>query len=409
MVDILDTLQRLETKFDNISLASPGPSTFNRSSYLSSGTSSAQPTPPSSEPSNFRTLQPESTTPQETKSYRERGYPLVTVPHKVLVWPRVYAELIGTGPQAMPDLQAVAEGGTAWLIKQDMSKRVPGLPFNVGLSSSAHNFTSSHPTYSRVSFPSLTRERIRELSDVYFRTINVLYPILDGGLFMVDTVEPTLANGFGYGDATSALLLLVLALGELAMDGIAGVPLAPGSGIRGGTLAKPPGLEFFNEARARIGSITYQCDLVNVQVLLLQATYFEANACHVEYWRCTMAASMTCQVLAQSPEVQEQWHTPQGDFIKRAYWTCVINEDLYHHDLDLPRTTIQEFEDVVPFPHFVKMHDPTESIESAALGRIPQYHFLAKAALKRVITRIHDAIHTRKFVRGRLQEAGANC
>ncbi|KAK3681841.1 hypothetical protein LTR37_020845 [Vermiconidia calcicola] len=402
MVVILDTLQRLETKFDNMSLASPGPSTFNRSSYLGSGTSSAQPTPPSSEPSSFRNLQAESVAPQQIKSYRERGCPLLTVPHRVLVWPRVYAELIGTETQAMPDLQAIAEGGTAWLVKQDMSNRVPGLPFNVRLSSSAHGFDSNHPTYSRVSFPSLTRERIKELASVYFRTINVLYPILDRGQFISDTVEPTLANGFGYGDASSVLLLLVLALGELAMEGIAGAPLAPGSGLRGGTLTKPPGLEFFNEARARIGSIPYQCDLVNVQVLLLQATYFGANACHIEYWRSTMAASMTCQLLAESPEVQEQWRSPQGDFIKRAFWTCVINEDLYHHDLDLPRTTIQEFEDVVPFPHFAKMYDPAESVETAALARIPQYHFLAKAALKRTITRIHHAIHTRKFARGRL-------
>ena len=31
-----------------------------------------------------------------------------------------------------------------------------------------------------------------------------------------------------------------------------------------------------------------------------------------------------------------------GDLIKRAYWTCILSEDFYHLDLDLPRTGIDQ-------------------------------------------------------------------
>jgi hypothetical protein len=250
-----------------------------------------------------------------------------------------------------------------------------------------------------VFFPVLTSDRITEYTNSYFGTFNLLYPILDYGLFMTDTLAPLLADGFGYGDASSVLALLVFALGELAIDGVSGAPITTIcgvlSGICGGTPRKPPGLEFFNEARARLASITFLCDPVDIQVQLLQASYFEANACHVEYWRSTVAASMACQVLAQRPGVQ--WSTHRGDLIKRAYWTCIINEDLYHHDLDLPQTTIHDFEDIVPFPHFHEAHEQRESDAATNFGSVSQYHFLAKAALKRVITRIHDAIHLRVF------------
>ena len=170
-------------------------------------------------------------------------------------------------------------------------------------------------------FPVLTSDRITKYTNSYFRTFNLLYPVLDHGLFMTNTLAPFLANGFGYGDASSVLALLVFALGQLATDGVSGAPittvLGVSSGICGGTRRKPPGLESFNEARARLGSITFLCDPVSVQVQLLQASYFEANACHVEYWRSTMAASMACQVLAQRPGVQ--WPALRGDLIKRAY------------------------------------------------------------------------------------------
>jgi hypothetical protein len=102
-------------------------------------------------------------------------------------------------------------------------------------------------------FPALTAERVRELSDSYFGTFNMAYPILDQHVFVAETLPPLLADGFSYGDVSVILALLVLALGELAIEGISGDPVTSASGtsigLRGGTLQNPPGIELFNEAR----------------------------------------------------------------------------------------------------------------------------------------------------------------
>ena len=100
---------------------------------------------------------------------------------------------------------------------------------------------------------------------------------------------------------------------------------------------------------------------------------------------------MACQVLIQSPGLQ--WSTPKGDLIKRVYWTCVMDEDLFHLEMDLPRTVIHEFEDIVPLPHFYESQIQPDRTESTHL----QYYFLARIVLKKLITRIHGAIHARRF------------
>ena len=182
----------------------------------------------------------------------------------------------------------------------------------------------------------------------------------------------------------TVLALLVFALGQLATEGIFGPPItnvsgAP-SGIRGGAPLDPAGLELFNEARARIGSIAFHSDLVNVQILLLQASYFEANACHMEYWRSTVAASMSCQTLVQFPP--REWASLRGDLIKRAYWVCFINEDIYHLDLDCPRTTIGDLEESCPLPHFPETIGRQMEVDEGTRGHHSHYHFLAKIGLK---------------------------
>lgn len=192
------------------------------------------------------------------------------------------------------------------------------------------------------------------------------------------------------------LALYVMALGQLAIEAATGAPIdlveGKPSGISGGTADRPPGLEIFNEGRARVGALVVRGDIASVQVLLLQGTYFEANACHVEYWRSAMEASLICQVLAQDPT--RGWRTLGGDLLRRAFWTCVIFEDFYHLDLDLPRTSIGDLVDQVRLPMF------TESMGKAAIAdadadnseQPPAFYFLAKVSLQRVISRIHQAV-----------------
>lgn len=196
------------------------------------------------------------------------------------------------------------------MIRQEIKRQGRALPFDDGLPYvlASNVAIGQAPFHSRVSFPLLTIEDMKRCTDAYFGTFNMLYPILDYDLFTTEILELVIRTGFGYGDSASVLALLVLALGNVAAATVIGTPVPGGteipSGIRGGAAQNPSGLQLFNEARARIGSIVFRCDLINVQIHLLIATYFKANGCHVEFWHLTFSASMICQVLALNPGVE---------------------------------------------------------------------------------------------------------
>lgn len=71
------------------------------------------------------------------------------------------------------------------------------------------------------------------------------------------------------------MVLLVLALGQVAVDGVCGplisVNKGRSSGLRGGVAERPPTLNLFNEARWRMGFIKHRCTLENVQIHLLES------------------------------------------------------------------------------------------------------------------------------------------
>jgi len=71
------------------------------------------------------------------------------------------------------------------------------------------------------------------------------------------------------------IALLVFALGEVASEGARDDPIDPYNsrerGVQGGTIKKPPGLAYFNKARKRIGVLSTQCELENVQIFCLTA------------------------------------------------------------------------------------------------------------------------------------------
>jgi hypothetical protein len=77
------------------------------------------------------------------------------------------------------------------------------------------------------------------------------------------------------GDIDSVTALLVFALGEVAIEGSRGQPIEEEggrpSGVRGGSITRPPGLALFNEARKRIGFVLTEGELENVQIFSLAA------------------------------------------------------------------------------------------------------------------------------------------
>lgn len=388
MVHILDTLTRLENKFDNLSLGHSNASTPDMLTRSTNNYPSSQ--------SSGKIQRAGEDLPQDFPVELQRSYQHLTVPHKVILWPSIYIHLINSGIGATSDLQFILQEGTPWFIRQEMAKHPLPLPFDAGLPSVQLTEPSEGGYSSRTAFPTLTVPQIQEYADAYFNTFNVLCPILNQDAFMEDVVARLVREGYADGDPSSVLALMVFALGKVAVDGVFGQPISvlsnSPSGFRGGTMDKPPGIEIFNEARRRLGFVMTLCSLENVQILLLQATYYEANARHLDFWRCTVAASMACQVLVRCQSID--WSSQEGDMIKRAYWACILSEDLYHLDLDLPQTGIHTLEDEVPLPYFHEAQELQRGAGRAVDERSHfQYHFLAMIALRRLIARIHGVIH----------------
>ncbi|KAK3665185.1 hypothetical protein LTR22_003992 [Elasticomyces elasticus] len=369
MVHILDALTRLENKFDNLSMvtgSSPDGSTpAVRTTSAASSSMSAIRSPQMKSPPQGES-RPQT---QDYPSHLQQPYQHLTVPHKIMLWPSIYIHLLNSGISSASDLQYILQEGTHWFIRREMAKHPEPLPSNIGLPCFAINAgPPEHGRAANVAFPTLTIQQIQEFSDAYFNTFNVLHPILNRETFMNFIVARLLREGYGDGDAGSVLALMVFALGKVAVEGVLHRPVSvingQPSGFRGGTINEPPGLELFNEARRRHGFVMTQCTLENVQINLLQATYYEATARHLDFWRSTVAASMACQVLVRCQPID--WSSTEGDLIKRAYWTCVLSEDLYHLDLDLPQTGIHTMEDEVPLPYF---HEAQEHQQEQQSGR----------------------------------------
>ncbi|KAK6438601.1 hypothetical protein LTR95_005190, partial [Oleoguttula sp. CCFEE 5521] len=387
MVHILDTLTRLENKFDNMSISNAANSSSG-SDFLS-GTHNS-----SSQSSGKRTNERKTASGHDLPTEMRQSYQHLTVPHKVILWPSIYLHLVNSGIHAATDLQHILQEGTSWLIKQEMTKHPDPLPSDCGLPS--YRIGAADEGYStRTAFPTLTVQLIHEYTDAYFNTFNVLYPILNQDAFLNDTVARLMRDGYADGDPGAVLALMVFALGQCAKEGVFGKPISVVNGVpsgyRGGTVERPPGIEIFNEARRRLGFVVMLCSLENVQILLLQATYLEATGRHLDFWRSTVAASMACQVLVRCHPLD--WATHEGDMIKRAYWSCILSEDLYHLDLDLPQTGIHTLEDEVPLPYFQESQGQNASGRGADNQSYFQYHFLAMIALRRLIARIHSVIH----------------
>ena len=386
MVHILDTLTRLENKFDTLALGTD----MNEQNALRKQSQTSPPGSSNLKASKFRDY------PHEFPRELQQTYQHLTVPHKIILWPSIYIHLINTGIQATTDLQFVLQEGTPWFIRQEMNKHTKPLPHEVALPYFPMNSSSREQGYStNVAFPTLTIQHIREQCDAFFNTFNVLFPLLNRDEFENRTVAPLLRDGYADGDPHAVLALLVFALGQVAIEGVFEKPISvfdgQPSGFRGGSLEHPPGLAIFNEARRRTGFISGHSSLETVQIMLLQAVYYESTARHLDFWRSTVAASMTVQVLIRCKSFD--WSSHTGDLVKRAYWACMLSEDFYHLDLDLPRTGIEDLEDEVPLPYF---HEANEHGINGALTEersFFQYHFLAMIALRRLIARINTAIH----------------
>lgn len=180
-------------------------------------------------------------------------------------------------PGADADLQSLEAEGSAFIVGLQQ-KGTPSLSLDIFLRSHSFEGMLTQATRNaggeRFTFPDLSYDIMLRLANSYFDTFNLIYPFMDRQTFLSETMIKVSSEGFN-GDTDSVIALLVLALGELAAEGIRGMPLGSyngrNSGLRGGTLERPPGLALFNEARKRIGFVLTECDLENVQIFSLAA------------------------------------------------------------------------------------------------------------------------------------------
>ncbi|GAB7356885.1 hypothetical protein MBLNU459_g7748t1 [Dothideomycetes sp. NU459] len=285
MVHILEALQRLESKFDNLAISSISPPGSNRewnppgneSRSLSAGVSLDTSLAGGSGSSDTEAraearIGAQQSFPREL----QRSYQHLTVAHKVLLWPSIYLHILNSGVAAGADLQYILQDGTPWFIHLELAKHPETLPWNTEMTT--YPIPQARTGEIRTGFASLTPDNIQRMTDAYFGSFNLLFPILDRDSFMSDVVAPVMRNGYSDGDPAACLALLVFALGQVAIDGVYGAPInnANGgpSGLRGGTAERPPGLDLFNEARRRLGFMMHQCTLENVQILLLEAQVY---------------------------------------------------------------------------------------------------------------------------------------
>ena len=181
---------------------------------------------------------------------------------------------LDTGSDAALDIPRIKEDGTPWFLKLDLAKHSSGLPAEHFMSRSPTGTPDQHTARSkRVRFPALPEETIKKYVWQYFDTYNVLYPLLDKTDFCNKHLWQVIQNGFGDQDLSSILCLLVLALGKVAdvvqsRDHSSYVG-AHSNSMDGITPEHPPGLEIFNEARKRLGFTVSQCNLENIQIMLL--------------------------------------------------------------------------------------------------------------------------------------------
>jgi hypothetical protein len=199
----------------------------------------------------------------------------LTTPHKILLWPAINDYLQQSGIDTTETARILRHEGTAWFLRLELKKYAESLPCDTTLFSRSVENEKSLDGQIRVSFANLNEDRMMRLTDSYFDSYNVLYPLIDRDDFEENVLSQVTEAGFGYGDFASILSLLVFALGQIAYDGVWGQAIETKdgreSGIRGGDASRPPGLDLFNEARKRMGFVLTQTSLENIQMLQLTA------------------------------------------------------------------------------------------------------------------------------------------
>ncbi|KAK7426143.1 hypothetical protein QQZ08_007309 [Neonectria magnoliae] len=278
LVEILDRIKNVESKIDNLSYKS---NTSNSSAFGTSQSTSVFPasTPLLVEADGQDGLRTSSAAPGSPTAAPHGGYHYDSSVSKMLEWPIIRQifdslEQKPQSPQREFDLSMLPEG------IRDSSTSLPtdGIqPIDMS-SNSTMQVPLQFPGSSNlnINVPTIEWDTIQRLTKGYFDLFNFLYPLMDRQWFDSNILSPIINTGFQEG-TNSTVALLVFALGEVALtasEAPTAVYKQRSSGIKGGTVDRPPGITYFNEARKHMGFALTEVSLENVQMFALASLYY---------------------------------------------------------------------------------------------------------------------------------------
>ncbi|PQE23421.1 hypothetical protein CJF30_00010494 [Rutstroemia sp. NJR-2017a BBW] len=315
--------------------------------------------------------------------------------HNLLAWPAVQALLECDGAN-LSQWDGHSQPAESWLIEisTDFPKLAVDRPVDILYSESG---TLDLGGYRSIN---LNKAYVESLCAAYFRSFHCTYPILDPYYFYNDLLPQVCGQSFSEAHEGSALVLLVLALGSVAQEGSTGSSFVDDAGretgIRGGTVLRPPGHIFLTEAKRRLGLVLTCWNLNNLQCCILFALVYKflkqrANtnsAADIESTMLKFHETWSAFAFQESQNSVTLQYLP-ARYVKA--WSKRLAGEL---GLEVPG--VAALEDSVPLPlflsHFrdqVPKHDDELFIE---------YHFLAQITLRTLINRARtSAQETSKF------------
>ncbi|KAH7328909.1 hypothetical protein B0I35DRAFT_507291 [Stachybotrys elegans] len=398
LTEILERLKNLEAKIDDMNT---------RDVLIPPVCTVADPSV-SSPPSPPTTTGPQLPSVPISPSYAVKSPESLVLPRlKMLHWPAVQTLLNFVDAKLRPvasDLKTVADsgmsenGGSPGALSLDSSQ--PTRNDSVASLNQALEYHSPLPVVGLRDFE-IDWDTIQRLAKSYFDLYNFLHPILDRHWFNSTIFSSVLGAGFGDNSA-SILVLLILALGEVAETVTSGVPVSlhkgRPSGIKGGTINNPPGSVFFNEARKRMGFVLNDVTLDNVQMFALTALYHEACGQTQECQRTVLSASLACKLLITSKPNELQG--PNADLIRRVFWHCYMMEaSSSSSEYQVNLAALERLSDVVGLPTFPEPLTPEDYVGNQSSHF--QDHFTSRV----VLHQLSRSIETFRFESSTLESS----
>ncbi|KAF5023318.1 hypothetical protein F66182_4626 [Fusarium sp. NRRL 66182] len=393
LVEILDRLKTVENKIDNLGLreittpplfTSQPPTVYHTNTPLLVDPETQDSLPGTS-------LPPTSPTPHHDTG----GYRYDSSVSKMLEWPlmRQMFESLGQKPPSpmgeLPSLPRGLRDSTVTLPSEGLQP--VGLPNNSTLQVPLH-LSGSAPALN-LSPPSVDWETMQRLSKSYFDVINLLHPIMDRQWFISNTLSSIINNGFQEG-TVSSLVLLVLALGEVALT-TSEVPISAykqrPSGIKGGTIDRPPGLAYFNESRKRMGFALSELwtgpRMLENDCLCVSGLPGPDNKVRKRTPNSLDSWGLTLDIQQTERTPWSSGRLDKANILALFYYG---NDSCFHMEFGLPFTGLEKLEEAIGLPDFSGPITDEDYIGNQATHF--QEHFASQIVLRRLSVSFHSVL-----------------